>query len=76
MRECYEAIRILLKPLVFKRPTLVWMKKIAVEFETLHGIPLIIGAIDGSHIPIIAPSNDLVSYIAERDFIHVYYKEL
>ena len=62
VRECYEAIRILLKPLVFKRPILVWMKKITTEFEALHGIPLIIKAIDGSHIPIIAPSNDLVSY--------------
>ena len=63
VRECCEAIRILLKPLVFKKPTLVWMKKIAAEFEAFkHGIPLIIEAIDGSHISIIVPSNDPVSY--------------
>ena len=68
VRECCEAIRILLKPLVFKKPTLVWMKKIAVEFEALYGIPLIIGAIDGSHIPIIAPSNNPVSYYCRKGF--------
>ena len=44
------------------------MKKIAAEFEALHGIPLIIGAIDGSHIPIIAPSNDPVSYYCRKGF--------
>ena len=68
VRECCEAIRILLKPLVFKRPTLIWMKKIAAEFEALHGIPLIIGAIDDSYILIIAPSNDPVSYYCRKGF--------
>ena len=68
VRECCEAIRILLKSLVFKRLTLVWMKKIAAEFEALHGIPLIIEAIDGSHIPIIAPIHDLVSYYCQKEF--------
>ena len=68
MKECCEAIRILLKPLVFKRPTLIWMKKVTAEFEALDGIPLIIGAIDGSHIPIIAPSNDPVSYYCGKGF--------
>ena len=63
VRECCKAIRILLKPLVFKKPTLVWMKKIAAEeFEALHGILLIIGPIDGSHIPIIVPIHDPISY--------------
>jgi hypothetical protein len=28
---------------------------LAQEFEVLHGIPYIIGAIDGSHIPILGP---------------------
>ena len=61
VRKCCKAIRILLKTLVFNKPTLVWMKKIATKFEALHGILLIIGAINGSHIPIIAPIHDLVS---------------
>ena len=62
VRECCEVIRILLKPLVFKKPTLVWMKKIVAQFEALHGIPLIIGTIDGNHISIIAPIHDPVSH--------------
>jgi len=34
------------------------MKQIAKGFEALDDIPLILGAIDGSHIPIIAPFQD------------------
>jgi len=68
VRECCEAIRIRLKPLVFKKPTLVRMKNIASEFEALHGIPLVIGAIDGSHIPIIAPPHDPTSYYCRKGF--------
>ena len=62
VRKCCEAIRILLKRLVFKKSILVWMKKVAAEFEALHEIQFIIGAIDDSHIPIIVPIHDLVSY--------------
>ena len=43
-------------------------EKIVVEFEALHGIPLIIGTIDGSHIPIIAPIHDPVSYYCRKGF--------
>jgi hypothetical protein len=28
---------------------------LASQFEALHGIPYIVGAIDGSHIPFLAP---------------------
>ncbi len=68
VRDCCEAIRIYLRPLVFKKPTLIRMKKIASEFEALHGIPLILGAIDGSHIPIIAPPHDPTSYYCRKGF--------
>jgi hypothetical protein len=68
VRECCEAIRINLRPLVFQKPTLVRVKKIASEFETMHGIPFILGAIDGSHIPIIAPSHDAISYHCRKGF--------
>ncbi len=34
------------------------IKEIIVGFESLHGIPYILGAIDGSHIPIVAPKVD------------------
>ena len=56
VRECCEAIRIYLQPLAFKKAILAVMRGIAWGFETLHGIPLILGAIDGSHIHILAPS--------------------
>jgi hypothetical protein len=68
VRKCCKAIRIHLKPLVFKKPTLAQMKQIASEFEALHGIPYILGAIDGSHIPIIAPPYDPVSYYCRKGF--------
>ena len=54
--------------MVFKRPTLVWMKKIAIEFEALYGILFIIGTIDGSHISIIASIYDPVSYYCQKGF--------
>jgi len=36
------------------------------EFETLHGIPYVFGAIDHSHIPIIAPPNDSTFYYCKK----------
>jgi hypothetical protein len=44
------------------------MKQIALKFEALHIILYIIGAIDGSHISIIAPPYDLVSYYCQKGF--------
>jgi len=62
VRECCEAIIIHLRPLVFKKPTLDWMKQIAKDFQALHGIPFILGAIDSSHIPMEASFHDHVVY--------------
>jgi hypothetical protein len=36
--------------------------KINASFESLHGIPYILNAIDGSRIPIVAPKVDPKSY--------------
>jgi hypothetical protein len=44
------------------------LRAIAVEFEKLHGIPYIIGVVDGSHIPIIVPSIDPTSYYCRKGF--------
>ena len=71
VRKTCEGIKRLLRPLVFQRPTLGRMKQIATEFESLHGIPYILGAIDGSHIPIIAPSIDPASYYCRKRFYSV-----
>jgi len=61
VRNTCEGIKKLLEALVFQKPTLRKMKQIIAEFESLYGIPYILGAIDGSHIPIIAPSIDPAS---------------
>jgi hypothetical protein len=44
------------------------MKQIAQEFESLHGIPYILGAIDGSHIPIIAPNTNPTLHYCRKGF--------
>ena len=68
VRDVCEGIKGVLRPLVFPKPTLSIMKQIALEFESLHEIPYILGAIDGSYIPIIAPSIDLASYYCRKGF--------
>jgi hypothetical protein len=40
----------------------------ATVFERRHGFPGIIGAVDGSHIPIKAPTKNAVSYINRKKF--------
>jgi hypothetical protein len=51
---------------VFERPTLAKIKNIATKFEILHGIFYVFKTIIGSHIPIIAPQNDLASYYCRK----------
>jgi hypothetical protein len=68
VRETCERIKKLLQPLVFQRPTLRRMKQVATEFESLYGFSYILGAIDGSHIPIIAQSIDPASYYYRKGF--------
>ena len=68
VRKCYEAIRILLKPLVFVKLTKQRIEAMASEFEELKGISYIIGAVDGSHIPITALEVDPGSYYYCKGF--------
>ena len=49
------------------------MKEIANGFEALHGIHFILGTIDGSHVPILAPSHDLVAYERFICIIQIYW---
>ena len=46
VRNTCEGIKKLLGPLVSQRSTLGRMEQIDVEFESLHGIPYILGAMD------------------------------
>ena len=68
VRKYCEAIRVLLKPLVFVKLTKQRIEAMASEFEEVRGIPYIIGAVDGSHIPIIALEVDLGSYYCRKGF--------
>ena len=68
VRKCCEVIRVLLKPLIFVKLTKQRIEVMASEFKELRGIPYIIGAVDGSHIPIIAPEVDPRSYYCCKRF--------
>jgi hypothetical protein len=54
VREFCQAIWNHLKPLVISKLTKNKIKEITTSFECLHGISYILGAIDGSPVPIIA----------------------
>ena len=44
------------------------MEKYAHEFEDLHQIPYIVGAVDGSHISIVAPKLHAADYYNRKGF--------
>ena len=49
-------------------PSPAIMKRFAQEFEDLHQIPYVVGAVDGSHIPIITPRLHAADYYNRRGF--------
>ena len=49
-------------------PSAVIMDKFAQEFQNLHGIPYVVGAVDGSHIPIIGPRLHAAEYYNRKGF--------
>ena len=51
--------------------TLEKMKTLSAEFEAIKCIPYVIGAIDGSHIPIMAPGTDAPKYYCRKGFYSV-----
>jgi hypothetical protein len=53
---------------VIKRLTTSSKRRMANEFEELQGVLYVFEIIDGSHIPIIAPCIDLVSYYCQKGF--------
>ena len=44
------------------------MQDISRNFEVLHGIPYIVGAIDGRHIPILTPHEHAADYYCRKGF--------
>ena len=49
-------------------PTASVMEKFSVEFQDIHGIPYVVGAVDGSHIPIVAPHLHAANYYNRKGF--------
>jgi hypothetical protein len=47
------------------------IKKITTGFERLYEIPYILGAINGSHVPIIVPKVDPKSYYCHKGFYYI-----
>ncbi|MCO5607458.1 hypothetical protein L7F22_061654 [Adiantum nelumboides] len=57
-----------LHDLYIKWPSSIRMRSLATGFEQIQGIPNVIGAVDGSHIPIIAPRRHHEDYFNCKGF--------
>ena len=58
---------VLLKKFI-RWPSAPVMEKFAQEFEDLQNIPYVVGAVDGSHIPIVAPRLHATDYYNRKGF--------
>ena len=63
-----SAIKSVLLKKFIRWPSTATMEKYASEFENLHGIPNVVGAVDGSHIPIVAPRFHAADYYNRKGF--------
>jgi len=61
-----ETIEKKLRPIIFPKPTLSQIEKIAIEFEASHGSSFILGDKDGSHILDMAPPIDPKFYYCHK----------
>ncbi|GAQ93411.1 hypothetical protein KFL_015080010 [Klebsormidium nitens] len=69
LHEFVDAVLSILKPQYLKWPsTLPELRKMASGFMRLRGIPRVVGAIDGSHIPIIAPREWPADYYNRKGY--------
>ena len=55
VRNLCTLVKVHLQGIFIQFPSPTHFRVLAREFEARHGIPHIIGVIDGSHIPILAP---------------------
>jgi hypothetical protein len=76
VRELCSTIRKPLKPLVIPKLIRNKIQKITINFESLHGIPYILSAIDGNHIPIVTPKVTQNHIIVEKGFTPHWFKEM
>jgi hypothetical protein len=68
VRESCKAVRKHLLKVLVQFPNESQFKVLASQFEALHGIPYIVGAIDGSYIPILAPMIGGGDYYCRKSF--------
>jgi hypothetical protein len=68
VREFCKMVRLHLQKIFIQIPNENRLRVLAKEFEKLHNIPYIIGAIDGSHIPVLAPVIGGEDYYCRKSF--------
>ena len=66
--EFCQALKETCRDVFIRWPSPSQMLAISENFEALHGIPYVVGAIDGSHIPIIAPEQHAADYYCRKGF--------
>ena len=64
--EVCTAIRSVLMPKYLQWPDEITLRKIKGEFQTISGIPNVVGSMYTSHIPIIAPKISVAAYFNKR----------
>jgi hypothetical protein len=69
--EVFEVICRYMKPEYIKWPIDEACSTIAAAFENKYGIPNVAGCIDGTHIPVKAPSADRDSYVNRKGFTSI-----
>lgn len=68
VREFCKMVRLHLQKIFIQVPNENKFRVLAKEFERLHNIPYIIRAIDGSHIPVLAPVIGGEDYYCRKSF--------
>ena len=68
VKEFCKAVRQHLQRILVQIPSESQFRVLAKEFEALHGIPYVVGAIDGSHIPVLAPIYGGEDYYCRKSF--------
>jgi hypothetical protein len=62
------AMKFLLLKRFIRWPSTAVMDKLAEEFQEIHQIPYVVGVVDGSHIPIVAPRLHTADYYNRKGF--------
>jgi hypothetical protein len=68
VKEFCKMVRLHSQKIFIQTPNKNRLRVLAKDFERLHNIPYIIGAIDGSHIPMLAPVIGGEDYYCRKSF--------